>query len=203
VLRIGLTGGIGSGKTAVSDRFAELGAPVIDTDVLARDVVEPGEAALEQLVAAFGRDILNEDGTLDREALRGRVFADPDAKQRVESILHPAIRAKLLDRLAELEKQDLPYCIIVVPLLVETDFQEMVDRVLVVEAPRERRIQWVMKRNGMSREDVEKIMDSQATSEQRAAVAHDIVYNDGSLVDLEDKVDRFHAKYQVVPKLVK
>lgn len=203
MLKVGLTGGIGSGKTTVSDRFEELDAPVIDTDVLAREVVAPGEPALEQLVDAFGRGILRDDGTLDRDRLREMVFADPSAKRSVESILHPAIRQRLRGRLKELEKNDEPYCIIVVPLLVETDFRESVDRVLTVEAPRDRRIEWVIARSGLTRKQVEKIMDSQATSEERRAVAHDIIDNDGSLGDLLEKVDRLHAKYLVVPKLVK
>lgn len=203
MLRVGLTGGIGSGKTAVSDRFADLGAPVIDTDVLSREVVEPGEPALDELVKHFGEAILDNDGNLDRERLREMVFSDPGKKQRVESILHPAIRQRLQDKLKALEKEEHPYCIIVVPLLVETDFQEMVDRVLVVEAPRERRVQWVMSRSGLSRQEVETIMDTQASSETRRAVAHDIIDNDGSLAELLKKVDRFHAKYLVVPKLAK
>jgi dephospho-CoA kinase len=203
MLKVGLTGGIGSGKTAVSDRFADLGAPVIDTDVLAREVVAPGEPALEQLTDTFGNGILREDGTLDRDGLRSKVFADPEARRRVEAILHPAIRQRLRGRLRELEKQDEPYCVIVVPLLVETGFQELVDRVLVVEAPRERRIEWVMARNGMSREEVERIMDAQASSEERQSVAHDVIDNDSDLEALLAKVDRLHAKYLVVPKLVK
>lgn len=203
MLRVGLTGGIGSGKTAVSDHFAELGAPVIDTDVLAREVVEPGEPALEQLVDAFGRDILLDDGSLNRERLRATVFDDPEARRRVEAIVHPAIRQRLREQLKSLERQAEPYCIIVVPLLVETDFQEMVDRVLVVEAPRERRIGWVMARSDMRRDEVEAIMESQASDEERASLAHDIIYNDGSLDDLKEKVDRLHAKYLVVPRLVK
>jgi dephospho-CoA kinase len=203
VLRIGLTGGIGSGKTTVSRRFEAHGVPVIDTDVLAREVVEPGEPALERLVNAFGRDILRDDGQLDRDRLRDMAFADPAVKQRLESIVHPAIRKRLQVRLEELAGWAVAYCVIVVPLLVETDFQELVDRVLVVEAPRERRITWVMDRTGMTRAEVERIMDSQATSEQRLRVAHDVVDNDGSLGELEEKVDRLHAKYLVVPKRVK
>ena len=203
VLRVGLTGGIGSGKTTVSQRFEALGAPVIDTDVLARAVVEPGEPALERLVAVFGEDILRNDGRLNRERLREMAFADPAAKQKLESILHPAIHERLRSRLEELESRDVPYCVIVVPLLVETDFQELVDRVLVVEAQREQRIAWVMARNGMTRADVERIMDSQATSEERLRVAHDIIHNDGSVGELLDKVDRLHAKYLVVPKRAK
>lgn len=203
MLKIGLTGGIGSGKTTVSKRFEELGAPVIDTDVLARQVVAPGEPALEQLVDAFGRDILNSDATLDRTHLREIVFADPQNKNRVESILHPAIRQRLCDELEALSRRDVPYCIIVVPLLVETDFQDMVDRVLVIEAPRARRIDWVMHRNGMSRAEVEKIMDTQASSAERLRVAHDVVHNEGTVEQLLEKVDRLHAKYLVVPQRTK
>jgi len=203
MLKVGLTGGIGSGKTAVSDRFAELGAPVIDTDVLAREVVEPGEPALEKLVEAFGREILDGDGALDRGRLRRIAFSDPENKRRLESIVHPAIRQRLAARLKELEKQEFPYCIIVVPLLVETNFQELVDRVLAVEAPRERRIQWVMKRNGLSRKEVEAFMDSQASTEERRHVAHDIIENNGTLEELLEHVDRLHAKYLVIPPLVK
>jgi len=203
MLKVGLTGGIGSGKTAVSDRFAELGAPVIDTDVLAREVVQPGGPALDELVRHFGEAILDSEGALDRARLRELVFSDPGKKQRVESTLHPAIRERLRDRLAALEKQRHPYCIIVVPLLVETDFQTMVDRVLTVEAPRERRIVWVMDRSGLSRREVEQIMDTQASPDARRAVAHDIIDNDGTLEELLAKVERFHAKYLVVPKLAK
>jgi dephospho-CoA kinase len=203
MLKVGLTGGIGSGKTTVSDRFADLGAPVIDTDVLAREVVEPGEPALEQLVDDFGGEILRDDGTLNRDGLRERIFNDPEAKRRVESILHPAIRQRLNGLVKELARQDIPYCIIVVPLLVETDFRELVDRILVVEAPRERRIRWVMERNGLSREEVEKIMDTQSSTEERRRVAHDIIENTGSRDDLLEKVDRLHAKYLVVPPRVK
>jgi dephospho-CoA kinase len=203
MLKVGLTGGIGSGKTTVSDRFADLGAPVIDTDVLAREVVEPGEPALEQLVDDFGGEILRDDGTLNRDGLRERIFNDPEAKRRVESILHPAIRQRLNGLVKELARQDIPYCIIVVPLLVETDFRELVDRILVVEAPRERRIRWVMERNGLSREEVEKIMDTQSSTEERRRVAHDIIENTGSREDLLEKVDRLHAKYLVVPPRVK
>lgn len=192
MLRIGLTGGIGSGKTAVSDRFAELGVPVIDTDVLARELVEPGEPALDRLAEMFGNDILQADGRLDRERLRALVFSNPGAKKRLESIMHPAIRDELQKRAETLES---PYCVIVVPLLVETNFQEMVDRVLVVDAPREQRICWVMERNGMTRSDVEQIMESQASSEERARVADDIIDNDGTLEELRRKVDRLHAEY--------
>jgi len=203
MLKVGLTGGIGSGKSEVSRRFEELGAPVIDTDVLAREVVEPDAPALGALVEAFGRSILADDGTLDRARLRDIVFADADARERVEGILHPAIRERLDRRLAELARDEAPYVIIVVPLLVETDFHERVDRVLTVEAPRERRIQWVMERSGMSREEVEKIMDTQATSEERMRMAKDILHNESGLEVLRASVDRLHAKYLVVPPLVK
>lgn len=200
MLKVGLTGGIGSGKTAVSDRFAELGVPVIDTDVLAREVVEPGEPALEQLVHIFGKDILQKDGRLNRDHLRSMVFTDPHSKQRVESVLHPAIRKRLRTHLDALDE---PYCIIVVPLLVETNFQEMVDRVLVVEAPREQRTRWVMSRDNMKRSEVDRIMESQATTEERRRVAHDTIENDSDLNALREQVDRLHAKYLVVPPNVK
>ena len=192
MLKVGLTGGIGSGKTVVSDRFAELGAPVIDTDVLAREVVEPGEPALERLVEAFGRDVLQTDGRLDRKRLREVVFSDAESKHRMESILHPVIRDRLQSHLASLQA---PYCIIVVPLLVETNFHEIVDRVLVVDAPRERRILWVMTRNGMPRNEVERIIETQATPEGRLRIAHDVINNDTDLMELREKVDRLHSKY--------
>ena len=192
MLKVGLTGGIGSGKTVVSDRFAELGAPVIDTDVLAREVVEPGEPALERLVEAFGRDVLQTDGRLDRKRLREVVFSDAESKHRMESILHPVIRDRLQSHLASLQA---PYCIIVVPLLVETNFHEIVDRVLVVDAPRERRILWVMTRNGMTRNEVERIIETQATPEGRLRIAHDVINNDTDLMELREKVDRLHSKY--------
>lgn len=203
MLKVGLTGGIGSGKTTVSDCFQQLGAPVIDTDVLAREVVEPGEPALQALVQVFGEEILQDDGRLDRESLRKTAFATPAAREKLESILHPVIRHRVEKQLEDLSQREVPYCIIVVPLLVETDFIEVVDRVLVVEAPRERRIEWVMQRSGMTRREVEGIMDSQADSEERLRVAQDVLHNDGSVADLEGKVNRLHAKYLVVPKRAK
>lgn len=197
MLKIGLTGGIGSGKTEVSRRFEALGAPVIDTDVLAREVVEPGEPALDQLVHYFGRKILREDGRLNRTRLREIVFSDAIAKREVESALHPAIRERLRARLDALDKEDVPYCVVVVPLLVETGFKDMVDRVLVVEAARGQRTRRVMARTGMQRAEVERIMGAQVTSEERLQAAHDVIRNDGSLEDLRDQVDRLHAKYLV------
>lgn len=201
MLRIGLTGGIGSGKTTVSDRFSALGAPVIDTDVLAREVVVPGEPALGKLVDRFGPGLLHDEGTLNRARLREIVFADPDARKETESILHPAILKRLNAKLTELEKQRTIFCIIVVPLLVETNFREIVDRILTIEAPSEARIRRVLNRGeAITREEIDTIIEAQASPEERCRVAHDVIYNDGNLEELYQKVDRMHTKYLAMSK---
>jgi len=190
--RIALTGGIASGKTTVADIFAALGVPVIDTDVIAREVVEPGQPALAKVVDAFGTGILEADGRLDRRHLRERIFTDPDARRRLEAILHPAIRA-------EMERQSStaggPYQVLVIPLLTEGRRRDHVDRVLLVDVPEELQIQRLMCRDGVSHEQAQASLNAQATRAERIAMADDIVRNTGRPGDLRDRVAELHAQY--------
>jgi dephospho-CoA kinase len=191
MLRIGLTGGIGSGKSAVAERFAARGVPVIDTDVVAREVVAPGEPALAEIVAAFGPDVLDEQGRLDRRRLRERVFADAAARRQLESILHPRIRAAVQQRIEALSA---PYCIIVVPLLIETGFGP-VDRVLVVDVDETQQIERTRQRDRVSAESVRRIMEAQASRSERLARADDVIDNNGGLEALDRQVEALHRRY--------
>lgn len=192
MLIVGLTGGIASGKTTVSDAFAELGAPVIDTDLIAREVVEPGQPGLDRVCREFGSGVLTAEGHLDRAELRRIVFADPSARHRLEGILHPLIRQTVLERLASVNA---PYAIVVVPLLVETGFDSIVDRILVVDAPVELQRRRLARRDGSSPEEIERILSSQASREHRAAKAHDVIVNDGDLDRVHEQVRTLHDKY--------
>lgn len=191
-LRIGLTGGIASGKTAVAHAFERRGVPVIDTDQLARDVVEPGRPALAAVVAAFGADVLDADGRLDRRRLRARVFADAAERRRLEGILHPAIRAELAARVAAVTA---PYVVIGIPLLVENGLQRTVDRVLVVDVPRETQLERLLARDAETPEGAQAILAAQATREARLAVAHDVLTNTGTLAMLDAAVAELHSRY--------
>jgi dephospho-CoA kinase len=193
MLRVGLTGGIASGKTTVASLFAERGATVIDTDVIAREVVEPGTPALAALVNALGGRILDGDGRLDRADFRRRLFADESTRRQVEAILHPAI-------LVELERQSRslpgPYQIFVIPLLVESRLGHIVDRVLVVDCPEEEQVRRLMARDGETREAALRMMRAQASREQRLAEADDVIENDGRAADLPVRVASLDRKYR-------
>lgn len=192
MLKIGLTGGIASGKSAVADELGRLGATVIDTDVIARDVVAPGSAGLAEVVTEFGTAVLTDTGQLDRRALRDRVFADAEQRRRLEELLHPRIRAATVAAMAAATG---PYAVVVVPLLVETDFAGLVDRVLVVDCDPAQQIARVMVRDACSAEDAERIIASQIDRASRLAAADDVIRNDGSLADLRRSTAVLHAQY--------
>jgi dephospho-CoA kinase len=194
-LRIGLTGGIASGKSAVADAFARRGVPIVDTDVIAREVVEPGQPALTEVAEAFGREVLGPDGRLDRRALRRLVFADPALRRRLEGILHPAIRAEMQRQAAATAG---PYVVVAIPLLVENRLQQQVDRVLVVDCPPDVQLARLLARDGETPEGARAILAAQATRDERLAVADDVVVNDGSLADLDARVDALHHRYQAL-----
>jgi dephospho-CoA kinase len=183
---VGLTGGIGAGKSAVAQRLAELGAVVIDSDALAREVVEPGSAGLADVVAAFGPDVLRSDGALDRPALGRIVFADPAARARLERIVHPRVRARSAEIVASADRD----AVVVndVPLLVESGLQSSYEMVIVVEAPEGLRVARLADR-GMTASDARARIAAQATDEQRRAAADVIIVNDGSRDELYDHVD--------------
>lgn len=190
--RVVLTGGIASGKTTVANLFAELGVPVIDTDIIAREVVEPGQPALAAVVEAFGRDVLDDDGRIDRRRMRERIFADPDARRRLEGILHPAIRSAMEHQSREAGGV---YQVLVIPLLAEGKRRDHVDRVLLVDVPEELQVERLMGRDGVSREQAQASLDAQASRAARLAMADDVVLNTGRVDDLREKVAELHAKY--------
>jgi len=190
---VGLTGGIGSGKSTVADCFAALGVPVIDTDVIARDLTAPGGAALEAIRAAFGETVMQADGALDRAALRRRVFADTTARHQLEVILHPRIRQVVGQMLATLTA---PYALIVIPLLVETGgYLDVLNRVLVVDCPEEVQIARVMARNGLTQDEVNAILAAQAGRADRLAAADDVIVNTGMPAALRAEVATLHQRY--------
>ena len=195
MLVVGLTGGIGSGKTTVSDRFAQFGVPVIDTDQLARELVEPDQPALAEIVADFGVDCLDSDGRLHRARLRERVFADPAGRQRLEAILHPRIRVLARERIARLTA---PYCLLVIPLLAETGMTDLVDRVLVVDAPEAEQIRRVMARDGVAEKQAHRVLAAQADRGQRLALADEIVENASDLTALDHRVAVLHQHYSTL-----
>lgn len=192
-LVIGLTGGIASGKTAVSRYFEHLGVPVIDADVVAREVVEPGEAGLDAVVKEFGAEILDDKGRLDRRRLRSLVFENPSGRRSLESILHPLIRQRMEAQLDELNDD---YAILAIPLLLETGQTDMVDRVLVVDASESAQIERTRKRDGVAEEEVRQIMSSQATRADRLAQANDVIENNGTIDELRQRVRRLDEFYR-------
>jgi dephospho-CoA kinase len=192
MLKIGLTGGIGSGKSTVSDIFSQLGVPVIDMDVIARQVVEPGSPALTEITEAFGTSILNQDGCLDRQLLRQRIFESDSDRRKLETILHPLIRAETERQLAELQAA---YCIIVIPLLAESGLQTFVDRVLVIDTAESLQLKRLMARDRVSDSEAQKILDAQAPRESRLQIANDVICNDGDLASLQKEVRRLHGQY--------
>lgn len=192
MLKIGLTGGIGSGKSTVSKLFEELGIPVIDADVIAHQIVEPGQPALKQLVQAFGERFLNADGSLNRAELRERVFSDPAQKKRLEQLLHPIIYRKIE---VEIDKLNSPYCILSIPLLLETKMTSFVDRVLVIDCPIETQIERVKKRDGFSTERIRSIIASQVSRDERLSCADDIIDNSKQAAQLAEQVKKLHNLY--------
>jgi dephospho-CoA kinase len=191
---IGLTGGIAAGKTVVADRLAELGAVRIDADRLAREVVEPGTPALAEIAQRFGAGVIRDDGSLDRPALGAVVFQDPDARRDLEAITHPAVRALSARRMAEAGEAD-PDAIVVydIPLLVESGRVDEFDRIIVVHAPREERIRRLVELRRMPRAEAERRIASQASDEDRLAVADDVVDSGVSLASTLEQTDRLWA----------
>jgi dephospho-CoA kinase len=192
-LVVGLTGGIGSGKSAAADEFARLGAAVVDTDRIAHELTESGGAAIAALERIFGKDMIGPSGAMDRRKMRERVFADAAAKKALEALLHPMIRDESRRRI---QAAQAPYVVHVVPLLVESaDYRGRVDRVLVVDCPEALQIERVRARSALPEADVRAIMTSQATRAERLAAADDVIDNSGTLDALRKQVAALHRKY--------
>ena len=194
---VGLTGGIASGKTLVSDTFAKLGAPIVDADVLAREVVEPGSVGLTGLVDLFSEDILTRDDTLDRAELRFLIFNDDSARAQVDALLHPLIRNLSEVRIKEQAALGKSYVIHAIPLLVETDQQARYDSIVVVDVPVELQLQRLMARDDTSEADAQRIIESQATREQRLAVATDVIDNSGRVDTTIAQVEELHQRFNL------
>jgi dephospho-CoA kinase len=195
--RVGLTGGIASGKSTATKFFADLGVPIIDTDQVARDVVEPGQPPLERLVERFGNSILTPDGHLDRPALRNIVFSDPKARADLEALTHPAIGAAVEARSAIAGG---PYQILVLPLLVEKSLGSQLDRVLVVDCDEELQLKRLEARDGSTLAQAQAILNAQASRGARLKAAHDIIKNDGDIGAVRDQVAELHARYLELAK---
>jgi len=195
---VGLTGGIASGKSAVADRFAARGIAVVDADVAARDVVAPGQPALAEIVAAFGDDVLQADGTLDRAALRRHVFGDDAARRRLEAILHPRIRVRMHD---QAQRAGGPYVIVAIPLLAEGGGRlayPWLDRILVVDVPREVQLARLVRRDGIELPLAERMLAAQADRASRLAIADDVIVNEGALALLDAEVDALDRRYRAL-----
>ena len=189
---VGLTGGIGSGKTAVSDLFQDLGITIVDADLASRVVVQKGREELNKISEHFGRDILNSNGELDRAQLRDIIFNSEEEKLWLESLLHPAIASQIQK---ELDSSNSPYTVLVSPLLLETNQRNFCNKVLVVDVPEEIQIQRTAERDNVSEEQIKSIISSQIDRDSRLEQADEVIVNDGSIQDLENKVQELHEKF--------
>ena len=189
---VGLTGGIGSGKTVASDRFEELGVKVVDADIASRVVVENGQPALYSIEGKFGSDVISDDGSLNRAKLREIIFKDNEAKSWLEALLHPLIAKHISD---EISRATSKYAVLVSPLLFETSQFEMCNRTLLIDVSKEVQILRTTARDNVSKSQVEKIISSQMDRDQKINKADDVIVNDGEIIDLISKIDDIHQKY--------
>ncbi len=193
MLTVALTGGIGCGKSTACQLFTARNVPVIDTDLIAHQLVKPGQPALEEIAAAFGKDILLDNAALDRKALAQKIFSAPDKRALLESILHPKIRYSVEQQLIAL--QNSAYVIIAVPLLIETNQQSTYDRVLVIDCDEQLQRTRTLSRDNRNSKEIEAIMKAQATRQQRLSYADDVIENSADMTSLEDRVEQYHEKY--------
>jgi dephospho-CoA kinase len=194
-LVVGLTGGIGSGKTTVAEGFSALGVPVIDADQLAHELVEPGQPALDEIIEIFGKESVAPDGQLERSYIRQQIYTNVGLKLRLEAILHPKIRQRIRTLLSNIEE---PYCIVVIPLLLETQQNDLVNRILVVDAPEKEQRQRVAARDSLSDNTIMAIMQSQADRSTRLAAADDVIVNDRNVASLTDRIQELHQHYMEI-----
>ena len=194
-LCVGLTGGIGSGKTTVSEEFAQLGVPVIDADVISRQVTRQDGAAFKPVTELFGQDVIGVDGELRRDKIRDLVFNSPDLRQQLEAIIHPLVRKEINK---SIEQADYPYCIVSIPLLLETGSREYIDRILVVDIPEIMQETRASERDNADPTSIKKIIASQINRQERLEAANDIIYNDKDLAYLRQQVHQLHDKYLVL-----
>ena len=192
---IGLTGGIGSGKTAVSDLLAKLGAGIVDTDLIAHQITAPNGAAISLIEKQFGPDFIADDGALQRDKMRSLVFTKPEARKSLEAITHPLIRQEASRQALQLSEAGVPYLVFVVPLLIESgSWKSLIDHLVLVDCPEETQIKRVMQRSNLAQEEVERILGAQASREERLKHADVVIENQGSLEELEAEVQNLHHK---------
>lgn len=189
---LGLTGGIGSGKSAASQWFESQGIQVVDADIVAREVVEKGQPALEQIQQTFGNWVIQEDGELNRRALREYIFKEPSARKQLEAITHPAIRTAIIQQLASATS---PYAVLVSPLLFETSQHELTHHILLIDATEELQIERASSRDGQNAEQIKKIIAAQMPRLQKQALAQDIILNDGHIDHLHNQLKKLHLQY--------
>lgn len=194
-LKIGLTGGIGSGKSAACEIFSELGVPVIDADVIAHSLVKPGMPTFIEITKMFGNEVISSDGALDRKLIRDKIFANEIDRNKLENILHPAVYREIAVQVEDIKSK---YCIISIPLLLETDATNTIDRVLVIDVPRELQLERASNRDKTDRDDINAIIDSQISREDRLSAADDIVDNKGDINDLRKNICGLHEFYSSI-----
>ncbi len=189
---VAVTGGIASGKSAVTARLQSLGVPVIDADLIARELVEPGEVALDEIVQRFGTEVLDREGRLDRRRLRQKIFSDAAARHDLEALLHPRIRERMRERILAAQA---PYVVLAIPLLTASSRYPFIDRVLVVDVPEQMQIERLTRRDGVDEAGARAVLAAQIGRAERLALADDLVDNSGSLESLAATVDALHARY--------
>lgn len=199
MLKIGLTGGIGSGKTTASGYFSALNIPVIDADEIARNLLTPDGPAYQKVIDTFGDRILDNRKLIDRSRLRALVFEDPAKRKALEEIIHPHVRSEIN---RQLEKTNAPYCIIVIPLLIEAGYADFVDNILVIDADESAQMKRVKERNGLNENEIKNIMSAQVDRQKRLAHADEIITNDGSLNELKRNVEQLHEQYTKMAPLL-
>ena len=192
MFKVGLTGGIASGKSTICQLFSQHNIPIIDADIIARQLVEPNKDAFKEIVQLFGKEILQNDGTLNRKQLRQLIFSNTKSKQQLESILHPRIRQQLLQ---QSEQQHANYCILVIPLLVEANMSDLVDHIVVVDAEEEQQLKRLCQRDNISLSDAQSIIKNQSSREERLTIADDIIVNNNSTESLSQIINELHKKY--------
>lgn len=201
IYTVGLTGGIASGKSSATRHFESLGVPVVDADLVAREVVEPGTPGLQALIETFGKSVLQPDGSLDRSELRTIIFDSPQSRTQLEAILHPAIRTRSAELVAQHAEEGSNYVICAVPLLVETGQSDRYDRTAVVDVSIDTQIARIIERDQATIDDAKKILAAQASREDRLNVADDVINNEGTLQELEDQVETLHQMYLTNSKI--
>ena len=192
MLVIGLTGGIGSGKTTICHLFEKLGVPIVDADIIAHELTQPDQPAVQKIIDVFSPDLLDEAGLLDRNKLRQIIFSDPDKRFELESILHPLVLVEIYTRI---QAMDAPYCIVCIPLLLETDMTENIDRILVVDTPEELQISRTRERDTLTSDEIQQIMSAQVSREQRLKAADDVITNNSDMANLEKQITVLHNTY--------